>query len=129
MSDDGFGWSHGISENDLRKMGEIVLQWSAADVCDMDIRGFAVDQLLEQGGAGASRAPDAGERGFGIDLEAEDVVFRAEWVFGALEPHHNGRVDHDRLDRVGLCGGWGWVARGWVTHRGGSCTAVPCPSG
>ena len=31
MSDDGFGWSHGISENDLKKMGEIVLQWSAAD--------------------------------------------------------------------------------------------------
>ncbi len=31
MSDDGFEWSHGISESDLRKMGEIVLQWSAAD--------------------------------------------------------------------------------------------------
>lgn len=31
MSDDGFEWSHGLSENDLKKMGEIVLQWSAAD--------------------------------------------------------------------------------------------------
>ena len=42
------------------------------DVCDMDIRRFAVDQLLEQDGARAARAPDAGERGFGIDLDAED---------------------------------------------------------
>ncbi|MYE42476.1 MAG: hypothetical protein F4X79_00410 [Acidobacteria bacterium] len=27
----GLEWSHGISENELKTMGEIVLQWSAAD--------------------------------------------------------------------------------------------------